>query len=250
MRMQAAIIAATVAALSAGTARAAEIKFLSSNAVKTVLEELAPQFEKATEHKLKITWGATAPLKAMIDKGEPFDLTALTGPAVDTLIKDGKLAAATRTDLAGSGVGVAIKKGAPKPDISTTEAFKRTLLAAKSIGYVEQGASGIYLKALFERLGIAEALKPKLTLLAVSNPAGQAVANGDVEIGMTQISEILPYAGAELVGPLPADIQLITVFTAAVGTAAKEPAGAQALIKFLKAPAAAAVFKAKGLDPG
>jgi len=246
MRMRVAIIAA-VAALGAGTAGAAEVTFLSTNAIKTVLEELGPQFEKATEHKLKVTFGATAPLKVRIDKGEAFDLTALTGSAIDALVKDGKLAAGTRADLARSGVGVAVKRGAPKPDISTTEAFKRTLLAAQSIGYVEQGASGVYLKALFERLGIADALKSKIKLLPTS--AGQAVANGEVEIGMTQISEILPYAGAELVGPLPADIQLTTVFAAGVATAAKEPAGAQALIAFLKTPASAAVFKSKGLDP-
>jgi molybdate transport system substrate-binding protein len=251
MRVQAAIIMAAMAALGAGagTTKAGEVKFLSSNAVKTVVEELAPQFEKATEHKLKITFGATAPLKAQIDKGEPFDVTALTNSAIDALISEGKVTAATRADLARSGIGLAVKKGAAKPDISTTEAFKRTLLAASSIGYVEQGASGVYLKALFERLGIAEQLKPKLKFLPPSNPAAHAVANGETEIGMTQISEILPYAGAELVGPLPADIQLTTVFSAGVATAAKEPAGAQALITFLKAPAAAAVFKAKGLDP-
>ena len=147
-------------------------------------------------------------------------------------------------------MGVAVKKGAPKPDISTTEAFKRALLNAKSIAFVEQGASGIYLKALFERLGIADQLKPKLKPLPASNPAAHAVANGEAEIGMTQISEILPYAGAELVGPLPADIGLTTVFTAGVGTGAKDAAAGQALIKFLTAPAAAPVFKAKGLEPG
>jgi molybdate transport system substrate-binding protein len=249
MRMQAAISAAAVIALGTATATAAEIKFISSNAVKSAVEELAPQFEKSTEHKLKITWGATVPLKVAIDKGEQFDVTALTNSAIDALIKDGKIAAATRADLARSGIGLAVKKGAPRPDISTTDAFKRTLLAAKSIGYVEQGASGVYLKGLFERLGIAEQIKPKIVLLPVSNPAGHAVANGEVEMGMTQISELMPYAGAEVVGPLPAEIQLVTVFSAGVSTAAKEADGAQALVKFLKTPAAAAVFKAKGLDP-
>ena len=245
MRMGAAIVAAV--ALVAGTAGAAEIKLSSSNAVKTVLEELVPQFEKATEHKVKITLGTAAGLKASIEKGEAFDVAILTGAGIDGLIKDGKVAAGSRADIARSGIGVAVKKGAPKPDISTTEAFKRTLLAAKSVGYVEQGASGIYLKALFERLGIADTLKPKLIALLASNPAAKAVANGEAEIGMTQISEILPYAGAELVGPLPAEIQLTTVFTAG---AAKDGGPAQALIAFLRTPAAAAVIKAKGLDPG
>jgi molybdate transport system substrate-binding protein len=239
-----------VAILTAGAADAAEVKVLASNAVKTALEELAPQFEKANEHKLAVTFNAAAALKTEIEKGTQFDLAILTAPALDDLIKQGKLVPATRADIARSGAGVAIKKGAPKPDISTTEAFKRTLLDAKSIGYVEQGATGIYLKGLLERLGIADQLKAKTKLLPPSNPAAHAVANGEVEIGMTQISEILPYAGAELVGPLPAAIQLHTVFPAAVGSAAKEPDAAKALIKFLQTPAATAVLKAKGLEPG
>jgi molybdate transport system substrate-binding protein len=247
MRIAAAVVAV---ALGAGAAHAAEVRLMSSNAVKTVLEELAPQFEKATENKLKISFGAAANLKASIDKGEAFDVAILTGPLVDALIKEGKAVAASRADIARSGIGVAVKKGAPKPDIATTDAFKQALLKAQSVAYVEQGASGIYLKGLFERLGLAEALKPKLKLLPASNPAAQAVANGEAEIGMTQISEILPYAGAELVGPLPAEIQLTTVFTAGAATAAQNAAAADALIKFLRTPAAASVIKAKGLDPG
>jgi molybdate transport system substrate-binding protein len=236
-----------VSSLSAGNA--AEIKIISSNALKTVLQELAPAFEKATEHKLVFTWGAAAPLKAQIERGEAFDLAVLTAAGIDDLIKQGKLVAATRANLATSGAGVAVRKGAPKPDIGTVEAFKRALLNAKSVAYVEQGGTGIYLKALLPRLGIADALKDKLKLLPPENPAAHAVANGEAEIGMTQISEILPYAGAELVGPFPAEIQLTTAFATAVGTNAKEPEPAKAFIKFLAAPAAAAVFKAKGLDP-
>jgi molybdate transport system substrate-binding protein len=253
MRMKPALIAGKLFALAlftAGVANAAEIRVLSSNALKTVVEELGPQFEKATENKLNVTFGAAANLKTSIEKGEAFDLAILTSSALDDLVKQGKLVAATRADIARSSVGLAVKKGAAKPDISTTEAFKRALLDAKSIAYVEQGASGIYLKSLFERLGIAEQLKPKIKLLPASNPAANAVANGEAEIGMTQISEILPYVGAELVGPLPADIQLYTVFPAAVGAGAKEPAAAKALIKFLTAPAAFPVLKVKGLSPG
>jgi molybdate transport system substrate-binding protein len=236
--------------LGAGTtAGAAEIKVIASNAMKTVLEELAPAFEKSTEHKVVVQWGAAAPLKIEIEKGAAFDLTILTVGGIDDLIKQGKLAAATRAVLANSGAGVAVRKGAPKPDISTVEAFKRALLNAKSVAYVEQGGTGIYLKALLPRLGIADALKSKLVILPPENPAAHAIANGEAEIGMTQISEILPYAGAELVGPFPAEIQLVTSFAAAVGTSAKQAAPAQALLNFLKAPSAAAVFKAKGLDP-
>lgn len=244
-----AVQAAAVLMLALGIgAQAAEIKVLSSNAVKSVLEELAPQFEKTTKNKIAFTFDTAAALKGQIEKGAAFDLAILTDAAIDDLIKQGKISGATRTALARSGAGVAVKKGAPKPDISTTEAFKRTLLGAKSIGFVEQGATGIYLKTLFQRLGIAEELKPKLKML-VGIGAGEAVAKGEVEIGMTQIAEILPYAGAELVGPLPAEIQVYTDFAAGVGANAKEPEGAMSLIKFLGTPAAVSVIKAKGLVP-
>jgi molybdate transport system substrate-binding protein len=230
-------------------AGAAEIKVICSNALKTTLEQLAPAFEKATEHKLSITWGATVPLKADIEKGATFDLTVLTTTALDDLTGKGKLVPSTRTALANSGAGVAVRKGAAKPDISTVDAFKNALLNARSVAYVEQGGTGIYLKALLQRLGIADAINAKVKLLPPENPAANAIANGEAEIGMTQISEILPYAGAELVGPFPTEIQLTTSFGAAVGTNAAQPEAAAALIKFLAGPSAAAVFKAKGLDP-
>ena len=244
-----AVRAAAVLMLALGTgAQAAEIKVLSSNAVKSVMEELAPQFEKATKNNIAFTFDPAAVLKGQIEKGAAFDLAILTDAAIDDLVKQSKISGATRTAFARSGAGVAVKKGAPKPDISTAEAFKRTLLGAKSIGFVEQGATGIYLKTLFQRLGIADELKPKLKML-VGIGAGEAVAKGEVEIGMTQIAEILPYAGAELVGPLPAEIQVYTDFAAGVGANAKEPEGAMSLIKFLGTPAAVAVIKAKGLVP-
>ena len=247
--LTAAVAGFAVLLAAAVSASAAEIKVISSNALKTVLEELTPAFEKATEHKLVIQWGAAVPLKAEIEKGASFDLAILTVAGIDDLIKQGKLAGPTRAVLANSGAGVAVRKGAPKPDISTVDAFKRALINAKSVAYVEQGGTGIYLKALLPRLGLAEALKDKLVLLPPENPAAHAVANGEAEIGMTQISEILPYAGAELVGPLPAEIQLTTSFATAVGANAKQSAPAQGLIRFLTARTAAPVFKAKGLDP-
>jgi molybdate transport system substrate-binding protein len=254
MRTLAAIaIAAGLSILSffgAGAAAAAEIKVLVSNALKSSMEELAPQFEKATQNKLAITFGAAAELKTSIEKGAAIDLAILTTATADDLVKEGKLVAAGRTDIARAGAGLAARKGAPKPDISTTDAFKHALLDAKSIAYVEAGATAPYIKSLFERLGIAEAIKPKLKPQPTSNPAAKAVANGEAELGITQISEILPYAGAELVGPLPAEIQLYTVYPAAVAADAKEPEAAKALIKFLTAPAAVTVLKAKGLSPG
>src|SRR5215467_4777793 len=230
-----------------GCADAAEIKVLSSNALKSALEELAPQFEKSSEHKLVLVWGAAVPLRAQIEKGEVFDATILNTPGIDALIAQGKLDKATRTPLARSTVGVAVRKGAPKPDISTTEAFKAALSNAKSIAYVEQGATGIYLKELFVRLGIADELKSKIKLAPTN--AAEFVANGEAEIGMTQISEILPFAGADLVGPLPADIQLYTSFAGANGAAAKQPDAGKAFFKFLATPDTAKVMKAKGLEP-
>src|SRR5262249_4057665 len=220
MKVSSMFVAIGFSVLAALGAQAAEIRVLSSNAVKTALEELAPRFEKATEHKLVFTFGTAVGLKGEIEKGAAVDVAILTAGAIDDLLKQGKLAG-SRTDLVRSSSGMAVRKAAPKPDISTTEAFKRTLLEAKSIAYVEQGGTGIYLKDLLERLGIAEQLKSKTKLLPSTNPAAQAVANGEAEIGMTQISEILPYAGADLVGPLPAEIQLPTVFSLGVAPAPK-----------------------------
>jgi molybdate transport system substrate-binding protein len=244
------LVLAVVVALTLGGADAAEIKVLSSNGLKTALEELAPQFERVSGHKLAITFNAAAVLKSQIENGATFDLAILGAPAADDLIRQGKLVAATRKDVAQSLAGVAVRKGAPRPDIATTEAFTRALLEARSICYVEQGATGIYLKGLLARLGLADALKGKTKLLPPSNPAALAVANGEAELGMTQISEILPYAGAELVGPLPAEIQLHTPYPAAIATDAKEPAAAQALIEFLATPTAIPVLRSKGLQAG
>jgi molybdate transport system substrate-binding protein len=233
--------------LLAGQAQTAEIKVLASTAVKTTLEELRPQFEKATGNKVEFDFAPAAILKTKIDQGTAFDVAILTVPVTDSLAGAGKIDTA-RTTIAHSGIGVAIHKGAPKPDISTTEAFKRTLLDAKSVGFTAAGATGAYLKTLFEKLGIADELKPKLKLL--QGAAGEAAANGDVEIGMTQISEILPYANADLVGPLPSEVQSYTYFSAAVSVASREADVAKAFIKFLAAPAALAVIKAKGMEPG
>ena len=239
---------ALVLALS-GAAQAAEIQVLSSNAMKTVLEELAPQFEKATAHKLAIKYAPAAELKARIEKGEACDVAILTTATLDDLIRQGKLAAATRADIARSGVGVAIRKGAARPDISTADAFKRALLAAKSIAYVGTGATGPNMRKIFDGFGIGDEMKAKTKLLSGVG-AAEAIAHGEAELGFTQVSEILSIAGAELAGPLPPEVQIYTVFPTAVGTGAKEAAGAQALIKFLTAPAAAPVIRAKGMEPG
>ncbi|HEX4328127.1 MAG TPA: molybdate ABC transporter substrate-binding protein [Burkholderiales bacterium] len=233
----------------AANAHAAEIRVLGSNAAKAVLEVLAPQFEKATGNKVVLVYGTSAGLKDEIEKGAAFDVAVLTTGGIDDLTKKGKVAAGTQHGLARSGAGVAIKRGAAKPDIGTTEAFKRALLNAKSIGFVDATPTGNYLKGLFVRLGLADALKPKIKLVDSKVGAGGAAAAGEVEIGLTQISEILSKPGAELVGPLPEDIQVYTDFASGVGALAKEAATAAALIKFMSTPEAAKVIKEKGMVP-
>jgi molybdate transport system substrate-binding protein len=231
--------------LTTGGTNAAEITLLCSNALKSVIEEIGPGFEKASGHMLKAEYGSTGPLKAMIDKGRAFDVAILGVEATDDLLKSGKLAANTRADIARSGMGVAVRKGAAKPDLATTQAFKQALLNAQTIAYSDGGLSGIYLKGLLERLGIAEQLKSKIKF----GRGGEMVGEGKAEIGLTQVSEILSEPGAELAGPLPADIQQYTIFPAAIGAAAPQAEAGQALLKFLKSPEAAKVLRAKGLEP-
>jgi molybdate transport system substrate-binding protein len=236
------LVAAAALTLGGVPADAAEINVLSTNALKTALEELGPKFEQSSEHKLTITWGATAQLKDQIERGATFDVAVVTDAVADDLIRQGKLA--SRTALARSGIAVAIKKGAPKPDLRSVDDFKKMLLSAKSIAWVEQGVSGIYLKGVFERLGVSERIKSKLISVKA---AGQAVANGEAEIGFTQISEVLPYAGAEVGGMLPPDVQSFTNFS--IGIREKDSEPTAALVGFLTTPAAAAVIKLKGLEP-
>ena len=233
---------------SGAVARAGEIKVLSTVGVKSVVEEMAPQYEQKTGHKLAITFGLATTLKRQIEGGEAFDLAIMTGAVADELIKQGKLVAATRTNVARGGIGIAVRAGAPKPDIGSVDALKRALFAAKSITYNKEGGSGIYFAALLERLGIAEDLKPK-TKLATGN-APELVAAGEAEMVVQLITELLPVRGIELVGPLPAEVQNYIVLVAGVGTQAKEPAIAKDFLQFLTGPAAGPVIKAKGLEPG
>lgn len=251
MRMNPALIAAKLFALAlfaAGAADAAEIKVFASNALKTALQELAPQFEKATEHKLTFNFNAAAMLKAEIENGAAFDLAILGGPAADDLIKQGKLVATTRTEIARSAAGLAVKKGAPKPDISTTEAFRQTMLAARSVAYSGAGSSGENFVRVLQRLGIAEEMKPKARVRP-SGSTAELVVKGEAELAVQQISELLPVAGTQFVGPFPPELQVYTTFTGAVGPAARDPAAARALLEFLTAPDALPVIKAKGMEP-
>ena len=241
----AAAVAGLALLLGSGGAKAAEITLLCSNALKSVLEELGPQFEKASGHMLKIEYGSTGPLKAKIEKGQTFDVAIIGVEATDDLLKQGKLAAGSRTDIARSGMGVGVRMGAAKPDLGSTQAFKQALLKAQTIAYSDGGLSGTYLKGLFERLGIADELKSKVR----HGRGGEMVNQGKAEIGLTQISELISEPGVELAGPLPPEIQQYTVFPGGIAAAAPQAEAGKALLKFLKSPDAAKVLKAKGLEP-
>ena len=238
---------AIIAAFAANVAaQAEEIKVLCTIGVKPALPDVVAEFERATGHKVSIVWGNAATLKSRYLEGEQADVAVLTAAAIDDLIKAGKVTG--RVDLARSGMGLAVKAGAPKPDISSPEALKRTLLAAKSVGYSTQGASGIYFATVIERLGIAAEVKAKHKDTA--GAVGELVAAGEAEIGVQQIPELAAVPGVEVIGPLPGDLQVITVFSAALDAKAKDNEAAKAFVKFILAPAAAAAYKARGLDPG
>jgi molybdate transport system substrate-binding protein len=230
-------------------ANAAEIKVVSSVGVKLALDKLAPQFEGANEHKLKLNYGTAVPLKRQIDAGDSFDVVILTPPMIEELAKSGKVAG-TPTNIARIGIGVAIRAGASKPDIGTVDALKRTLINAKSIAYSKEGQSGTAMAAVIERLGLTAQLKDKTVLETRSGMAAATVVEGKAELAFTLISEILPIAGAEFAGPLPAEIQTYVVFTAGVASGIKDAAAAQSFINFLKSPAAIPVLKASGMEPG
>jgi molybdate transport system substrate-binding protein len=245
------VLATTLMAAMAQHAEAADIKVISGGAFKQVLNALAAQYEKETGNKLDITYQTVGQHLQLIKSGaEQFDVAVLTPEAIEGLAKDGKVAG-SRADLAKTGIGVVVKAGAPLPDISSVEAFKRTLLAAKSVAYIDPaagGSSGIYVGKLLERLGIAKEVNAKAKLIQGGEVASHVV-DGEAEIGIHQISEILAVKGAVLVGPLPAEIQNFTVYAAGVGTAARDGALASALVKFLTGPHAVPIIKAKGMEP-
>jgi molybdate transport system substrate-binding protein len=224
------------------------MKVLCTNGLKTVMLDLAPAFERTTGAKLTITWGSTNGLLKELDAGASGDLAILTAEVIDDLIKRGKVAAGSRVDLARSGIGIAVRKGAKKPAIGTPEEFKQALLAAKSVAHSKTGLSGIYFPTVLARLGIADAMKSKIVVPEPGNPVGEVVAKGDAEIGVQQISELLPVAGIDIVGPLPAELQKITTFSAGLMKGAKDPDTAKALVTFVAAEARP-LLKGKGLEP-
>src|SRR5581483_1392234 len=238
--------------MQAGLASAAEIKVFSTIGVQSALEELAPKFERATGHKLNITWATAAILVKRVQAGESADLYILTKQSLDALTKDGSATAGSDATFASSGMAVVVKKGAAKPDISTPEAFKTALLNAKAIAYSNPaagGASGVYLAKLIERMGIAEQMKSKTRHPPPSGNSALLVVSGEAELAIQQEPEVTSVAGVDLVGPLPAGLNNITSYAAGLGKDAKEVTRTAALIRYLHTPEAGAVFTAKGLTP-
>lgn len=243
------IIAAVTSLVLAGTAQAAEIKLLASTAIKDAYLELLPQFETATGHKVTAAWSSTPDVQKRVSAGEAADLVILGNNGTEELIKQGKLAVSSRANFAKVGIAVAVRAGAPKPDIDSPEAVKKSVLAAKSVAY-SAGASGMYLASMFEKLGISEQVKSKLATVKPGEPVGEVVARGEAEIGFHQLSELVPVKGIQILGPLPADIQHITVYSGGIHSGSKEADAAMALVKFLAGPSAAPVIKKHGLEPG
>jgi molybdate transport system substrate-binding protein len=222
-----------------------QVKVMLSAAFKEAYLELVPQFERASGHKVESLWVPSVQMMSRLKGGETVDLVILSAASLDELRKAGLIS--ERTDLARSGIGVAVKSGARKPDLSSGEAVKRAVLAARGIAY-STGPSGIYLMGLFRRMGITESIQSRVKQVQ-GEPAGGVVARGEAEIAFQQVSELLPVPGIDFVGPLPADIQQVTVFAAGLHVAAKQPDAARALVKFLTAPAAAPVIRKKGMEP-
>jgi molybdate transport system substrate-binding protein len=239
---------AVVVAALCGSAQAADITVFGTVAAKSALEQIVPAFEAGSGRKVTLRIATTGELKGEIEKGAPFDVAFLTAGALDDLAKLGKLDATGRLDVARSGVGVAVTRDAPAPAIGNADDFKRTLLAAKSIVYSAQGATGPTMKKIFDNFGIADAMKAK-TVIITKGTAPQAVAAGQAEMGFTQISEILDAPAAKLAGPLPPEVQVYSTFSAAVSGAARDRAAAQAFVNALGQPAAKAILKARGLEP-
>jgi molybdate transport system substrate-binding protein len=225
-----------------------EIKVLKTLATEKAYLELLPRFEQTSGHRVTTRYGGTVDVRNWLAAGEPFDLAIAASTVIDAFTASGAVVPGSRVDVAMSGVGVAVRKGAVKPDISTPEAFKGALLAAKSVGY-STGPSGEYFLRLLDRLGLVDRIKLKLKQIPAGGFVGTLVADGDTEIGVQQVSELATFPGVDYIGPLPGDLQMTTIFAGGISTAAKQPDAARGLVKFLAAPEAAAAFRKFGLEP-
>ncbi|HXO73414.1 MAG TPA: substrate-binding domain-containing protein [Bradyrhizobium sp.] len=237
----------------AGAASAAEVRVMISGGLTAAYKELVPEFERLTGNTVITAYGPSMgttvnAIPVRLERGEPADVLIMVGYALGDLAKQGKVIAGSSVDLVKSPIGMAVKSGAPKPDISSVDALKRTLLAAKSVAYSDS-ASGVYISTeMFQKLGIAAEMKDKARAIPAT-PVGEIVARGDAELGFQQISELKPVAGIDIVGQLPADVQKITVFSAGIASVSKEPEAGKALIKFLASSAAAPVIIKSGMEP-
>jgi molybdate transport system substrate-binding protein len=246
-------ICAVLSLWLAGAAQAAEVHVMISGGLSAAYNALVPEFEKATGNKVITAYGPSMGTTAnaipiRLGRGEPADVLILVGYALDDLIKQGKAASGSKVDLVNSKIGVAVKAGSPKPDISSADAVKQALLAAKSVAYSDS-ASGVYVSTeMFDKLGIKEAMKDKAKKIPAT-PVAEIVAKGDAEIGLQQISELKAISGVDIVGPLPESLQKITVFSAGIASASKEPEAGKALITFLGSPAAKKTIIDSGLEP-
>ena len=225
----------------------AEIKVLSSIATKEAYLELVPQFESATGHRVATTWAGTTAIMQRMAAGERYDLIVISSTELDELIRQGKIVSGSRVDLAKSGIGIAVRAGAPRPDVRSRAALKQALLAAKTVGYTS-GPSGVYMAGLIEKMGIAAEVNPKHRGVPSGGTIGTIVASGGAEIGFQQVSELVHIAGIDYIGPLPPDIQCITVFSCGLQADASQPDAAKALMAFLTTPAAKNVMTKHGLE--
>jgi molybdate transport system substrate-binding protein len=247
---------AILLSLNAGPANAAEVKVLSAVAVKSALDELAATFERSTGDKVTISYAVAGEVIKRVQTGESADVTILPKPRMDELVQQGKVLAGSTVNVASGAVGMAVRAGSPKPDISSPDAVKRSLLAAKSISYADPakgGVSGIHFARVLERLGIADEMKPKTKLsTGLEAPPWDLAARGEVEIAVAMVPEILPVRGVDFVGPLPQELQNNPDFgyVAGILATATQPSAGKALIEFISGPAAAPVIRSKGLEPG
>ena len=242
------ILLAAACLLFAGVTHAAEIHLISSLAMKEAVSGLVPSFEAASGHKVRLHWAGSAAITKRIGEGEIVDIVIAPASNIDKLLADGRLAG-SRIDVAKSGIGVAVRDGMPKPDISSAEALKNAVLAAKSVAY-STGPSGIYLAALFKRMGIEDRIRNKVTQTPTGVQIGEVVARGEAELGFQQVSELLHVKGITYLGPLSADIQHLTIFSAGIHKAAPQRDAAAALLRFFTSPEAAPVIRKTGMEPG
>jgi len=236
------------ALLFAGAAQAAEIKVLSGNGARAAVAELAEQFERASGHTVRVVFAVNPEVKRRIDAGEAFDVAVLNPPVLDALIKEGRLVRETRSVIGRAGIGAAVREGAPKPDISTVAAFKRTLLSMSSVAYPGEGASGKYFVSVVQRLGIADEMKPKMRPMPAEYNV-EVVASGEVDMVVVVASRIAGVKGVQFVGTIPQELQTWIGFAGGAGTRARDAQAARDLLRFMTAPAAAAVLREAGVEP-